>query len=139
MVFSVFCYVRFVMKKKVPVNVGFFTLLTIEYTAASIISILHRIVGVLLIIPLVWFLTCVCHNVTTPASFMWVLERFGQTDYKVFTQIFLAMFFFHSFAGIRHLLMDCGLFKDFYSARITTFVVFFMSIVYIGFGIFLCF
>lgn len=93
------------MHKQKPVNLN---LMTIKFPITAIVSILHRISGVVLFlfIPfLVWIL----------AGIMGTTEQFAQVQRclsgpvaTVFVWGLLAALLYHLVAGVRHLLMDMG-------------------------------
>ncbi len=95
------------MTPKRPINLN---LLTIAFPVPAIVSILHRISGVILFLMIPAFLAllaCSLHNVE---GFNKVLSFLVHPLIKFFMWGVLLALFYHLIAGIRHLLMDvhCG-------------------------------
>ncbi len=92
------------MTPKRPVNLNLFT---ISFPIPAIVSILHRISGVILflLIPiLLALLACSLHNLD---GFNQILSFLAHPLVKLFIFASLLALFYHLVAGIRHLLMDC--------------------------------
>lgn len=127
------------MYKKIT-NSSFSTLLTIKYTILSIISILHRISGLFLCFLLIFFLLSTFYIIfftnflfqsfCKAIYFFLVLSTVG----KIFFHLCIVILFFHLLAGIRHIIMDFGYFKDLKSASITAYIVLILSFLYLIFG-----
>lgn len=93
------------MNKKRPVNLD---LTTIKFPLPAIVSILHRISGVILflLIPLlIWILD---NSLFSENSFDTVQAYANTWIVKLLIWLSLSALIYHLFAGIRHLLMDTG-------------------------------
>ena len=81
-------------------------LLTIRFPLPAIISILHRISGVILFLSiplLLWALDC---SLASMESYDALHNALTTPFAKILIWLFLAPFLYHFAAGIRHLLMD---------------------------------
>lgn len=93
------------MNKKRPVNLD---LTTIKFPLPAIVSILHRISGVILflLIPLlIWILD---NSLFSENSFDTVQAYANMWSVKLLIWFSMSALIYHLFAGIRHLLMDTG-------------------------------
>jgi succinate dehydrogenase / fumarate reductase cytochrome b subunit len=96
-----------------------FNLLTIKYPFTALISILHRLSGVLvfLLIPLIlWFLQVALSN---EAAFHNMQATVAGPLCKMTLWLFLVALGFHLVAGIRHLVMDAGFGETLAEARLS--------------------
>lgn len=116
------------MNQKRPINLNLFT---ISFPIPAIISILHRITGVVLflIIPFVLWLW---EYSLSPEGFNHLKLYFSYPSVKLFTLLLMIPIFFHFVAGIRHLLMDIHIGETLeegrYSARWTFIFTIFLLI-----------
>jgi succinate dehydrogenase / fumarate reductase cytochrome b subunit len=121
--------------KQRPKNLN---LLTIQFPIPAIVSILHRISGVVLflMIPLIlWVLTV---SLNSPEDFQRIHDSLATPFAKIVVLVFLAPFLFHFVAGIRHLLMDMNIGSELKSGRlaaILTIVISFILVALAGFYI----
>lgn len=102
------------MNKQRPVNLDLFT---IKFPITAIISILHRISGVLLflLIPLVlWMLS---KSLGDPIKFTELQLWLGSPFVKLILWGLLAALLYHLIAGIRHIIMDMGWGEELTTAR----------------------
>ena len=112
------------MNKQRPVNLNLFT---IRFPIPAIVSILHRVSGVVLflLIPLaLWSLEL---SLSSPEGFQRLQDDFSQPFAKVLLWLFLAPFLFHFVAGIRHLLMDINIGIELKTGRLTAIVAIFAA------------
>lgn len=93
------------MSSRRPVNLD---LTTIKFPPAAIISILHRVSGVLvfLLIPLLLWLAA--KTLSSPEGFVVVQQILSGTTMKIILWITCSALLFHLVAGIRHIVMDLG-------------------------------
>lgn len=121
--------------KKRPVNLD---LMTLKFPIPAIISILHRISGVILflLIPgLLFLLSC---SLESNEQFDRVAHWLSSIPAKFIVLGFLAALIYHLFAGCRHLLMDFGMSETLKCSRLSSYVVLALTlIVTIGLGIWL--
>lgn len=102
------------MNKKRPVNLD---LGTLKFPVMAIASILHRISGLVLflLLPLMmWFLH---HSLESEASFAQLQPLLTHPFYKLLIWAFCAALTYHLLAGVRHVLMDCGIGESLCSGR----------------------
>lgn len=113
------------MIKKRPINLD---LTSFHYPPMAIVSILHRISGVLifLLLPFVFYFLSI--SLKSEASYL-----FLQTNpiIKIFWWVFLSSLSFHILAGTRHIFMDLGCGEELSSARKTSFTILFLSFIVI--------
>lgn len=95
----------FAVNKKRPVNLD---IGTIRLPITAYVSILHRISGVALFFATAVLLWALDTSLSSPEGFSAVQECFQSTVGKVVLLLILAGLVYHTIAGIRHLLMDCG-------------------------------
>lgn len=105
------------MIKKRPINLD---LTSLHYPPMAIVSILHRISGVVLFIlsPLLMFY--LYKSLNTEGAFD-ALKANLFTKFALFC--FLSALIFHLIAGIRHLIMDMGFGESLKSGRTTAWLV----------------
>jgi succinate dehydrogenase / fumarate reductase cytochrome b subunit len=107
-----------------------FNLLTIQYPFTAIISILHRLSGVLIfvLIPfLLWFLEVALSN---KSGFEYIQSTLANPIYKIGMWFFLTALGYHLVAGVRHLLMDIGFGESLYGARLSGVISLIISIIW---------
>lgn len=111
-----------------PKNLNLFT---IRFPIPAIISILHRISGVVLflLIPLaLWMLS---HSLSSPIDFQGLHQCLTSPVSKLIIWIFLMPFIYHFVAGIRHLLMDVNIGVELKGGRLSAIITLLTSIVLI--------
>lgn len=105
--------------KKMRKRPVFLNILQIRLPMTAVVSILHRISGLGLFI-LLPGLFCVWQNsLSSRESFLSVQTYLGQVWVKALVWLFLAGLFYHLFAGVRHLVMDCGVLESRKHSKIT--------------------
>lgn len=111
-----------------PVYINVFTY---AFPITAVISILHRISGVLTFLAIPIFLGMLQDGL----YFSWII---GTTN-KIVIWIILSALMYHLFAGIRHLCMDAGFGEDRIAATISSYIVLILSILFsLLIGIRLC-
>ena len=93
------------MNTKRPVNLD---LTTVKFPITAIVSILHRISGVVLlagVLILMWMLDL---SLSSEQGFAAVAETMQAPLAKLILWAVLAALAYHSVAGVRHLIMDLG-------------------------------
>lgn len=83
----------------------------------GIVSILHRISGILLVMALIWGLYLLDLSLASEAGFRHLSEYLGHPLAKLGALIMTWAFFHHFCAGIRYLLLDLQIGIDLGSAR----------------------
>lgn len=117
--------------KRRPTNRNFLTLTTIQYTPSSVVSVLHRVTGLLLLFVVIWLLYNFVGFLATPEKFDYVINRFTCLDYKICFITSLYIFVFHIIAGFRHIFMDFGFFENMKTSNLTAILVVLFSLVYL--------
>lgn len=124
------------MKKKRPM---FLNLTQIHFPIMAIVSILHRISGVILFLSLPILLIIWQHSLLSEQSFadlqLWLHSFWA----KCLVGSIIAALGYHTFAGIRHLIMDMGFFESVKRGRRTAVAVFVAEALFVlSVGIWLC-
>ncbi len=114
------------LKSQRPVNLD---LLTIKQPITAIVSILHRISGILIFLLMPLMLYGLQHSLASPENFACAHHCFGQSTMKFFTWIFFSALIYHVFAGIRHLLMDIGFGEHVAASRKSAWIVLILSLI----------
>lgn len=100
----------------------FFNLALIRHPANAVVSILHRISGVILSLLTPAFVYLLDLSLRDPAGFAWVTGFFGSLGVKLVGIVVLWALLQHIFAGIRFLLFDIHIgvrdYRPSWSARI---------------------
>lgn len=116
------------MRDKRPINLNLFT---IHFPVPAIVSILHRISGVILFLFIPFILWGLHFSLESEQNF----ETFHQFFLNPFIRFilwgFLSAFIYHFIAGIRHIFMDMGVGEELRSGRFTAHLTNLMSIVLI--------
>lgn len=116
------------VKNQRPKNLNLFT---IRLPLPAIVSILHRISGIILflLVPLaLWGLE---NSLASQQQFL-ALQHYLSTPFmKFFIWCFLAAFIYHFVAGIRHLLMDVHIGEALQSGRWTAILTMIISAILI--------
>ncbi len=116
------------MVDKRPVYINVFTF---AFPITAIVSILHRISGVVVFLSIPLFLSMLQDGLYYP----WTTSSIP----KVLVWLVLTVFMYHLIAGIRHLCMDAGYAESKRAATISSYAVFIMTILFsILIGLRLC-
>ncbi|WP_308366603.1 MULTISPECIES: succinate dehydrogenase, cytochrome b556 subunit [unclassified Microbulbifer] len=94
------------MNKNRPVNLD---ISTINLPAAALVSILHRVSGIVLFAVVALLLYMLDVSLKSEQGFATVAAVFDSTPAKLVLWAGLAALIYHLVAGIRHLLMDMGI------------------------------
>ncbi|WP_323845021.1 succinate dehydrogenase, cytochrome b556 subunit [Microbulbifer magnicolonia] len=94
------------MNKNRPVNLD---ISTISLPAAALVSILHRISGVVLFAVVALLLCMLDASLESEQGFADVAAAFNSIPAKLVLWASLAALIYHLIAGVRHLLMDLGI------------------------------
>lgn len=114
------------MNKKRPVNLD---LTTIKFPLPAIVSILHRISGVILFLLIPLLLWVLDASLFSENSFDAVQSVVMMGIVKLIIWLCMAALIYHLFAGIRHLFMDTGCGETLPSARRSGKIVFAATII----------
>lgn len=111
---------------KRPVNLN---LLTVKFPITSLVSITHRVTGVVLlggILILLWMLDT---SLDSEKGFLFVKELLDMIWVKLIVWAILAALAYHFVAGTRHLIMDLGFWETLGGGKASAHVSVFLSIV----------
>ena len=108
------------MIKKRPVNLS---LPSISFPVTAIISILHRLSGILLFISLPFLLWGLNVSLTSPEGFDQMAHLLSGVWARLAGWIVMVGLFGHTIAGIRHLLMDIGIGETRAGGRLAAWIV----------------
>jgi succinate dehydrogenase / fumarate reductase cytochrome b subunit len=114
------------VNKNRPVNLE---LSTIKFPITAIVSILHRISGVILlggILVLMWMLDA---SLSSEESFQSMADTLGHPVVQIIVWLVLAALAYHLLAGVRHLVMDMNIGEGLQAGRMTAGVVLGLSVV----------
>ena len=92
------------MNNNRPINLN---LLTIRFPLSAIISILHRISGIVLFLGIPAFLCALQTALASPASFRQLKACLAFATVKFGVWILISTLLYHMLSGIRHMAMDC--------------------------------
>ena len=115
-----------------PRNIGILSLINYKFPVQAIVSILHRISGVILFIfipIIIWAFDC---SLKSEESFSKVLSAFGNGGVEFVIWFFTSMLIYHLCAGIKHLIMDMGFCDSKISSRIASYLMLVISIALIA-------
>jgi succinate dehydrogenase / fumarate reductase, cytochrome b subunit len=114
------------MNKNRPVNLD---LAHFHFPPMAILSICHRIAGVLLFLFLPLMIYLLHESLASPSGFVKVFTLLHNFWMELFVWIMLCAILFHLVAGIRHLAMDLGFGESLNGGRISAYVVFVFAII----------
>jgi succinate dehydrogenase / fumarate reductase cytochrome b subunit len=120
------------VKTQRPVNLNLFT---IKFPLAAIVSILHRISGILLFLLIPVLLWALHASLLSADSFQALRDDMTSPTGKIVLLMLLSPFYWHFVAGIRHLLMDMEIGVELRGGFITsvlTFVFTFLLLILTG-------
>jgi len=113
------------LKKKRPV---FLNLLQIRLPITAIMSIVHRVTGVLLFLVLPYLIYILERSLQSKADFALIQECFESTSIKIILIFILWSLFHHLLAGIRYLLLDIDVGIERQQARSTAWLVILLAL-----------
>jgi succinate dehydrogenase / fumarate reductase cytochrome b subunit len=120
------------VKKQRPKNLN---LMSIRFPMPAIVSILHRMSGVVLFLLIPFVLWLLDNSLSSQSSFQTLRDNLSTPLAKCIVWLFLAPFLYHFVAGMRHLLMDLNMGIELKSGRlaaILTIIIAFLLIVLAG-------
>ncbi len=113
-------------KKQRPV---WFNISPTNLPVPGLVSIFHRISGILLFVGIIWFLFLLDMSLTSPLGFAHFTSYMAHPLVKLVMLVLLWAFLHHFCAGIRYLLMDVHVGVKFPTARTSSFAVFAVSLI----------
>lgn len=124
-----------VVQRPRPVNLNLFT---IKFPIPAIISILHRISGLLLFLFIPALLWALQNSLGSAGDFQALSDTLSSPFAKLLIWILLSSLIYHLTAGIRHLIQDLGYGESLAVGRLSAKIVLVFSILMaIGIGIWL--
>lgn len=124
------------MKDQRPVNLN---LLTIRQPITAVVSILHRISGILLFLSLPVLLYALALALSSAESYESVANYLYTPTGQILFLLIWSATAFHLCAGFRHILMDFGWAETLSQARFSAYLVVILSLILIVCGgIWLC-
>ena len=117
------------MQESRPVNLN---PLTLRFPVTAIVSILHRISGVLIFLFLPIVLYALDTGLLSKGNFQDLLFKLQNTfSMTALLWFMLSTVGFHVLAGVRHLIMDAGFLEEWRVARFTAYLVFVLAAVWV--------
>lgn len=124
------------MNRQRPVHLNLFT---IKFPIPAIVSILHRLSGLLLFFLIPFLLWMLQQSLASHDTFLALKNSFSYLLVKGVIGLLLMGLIYHFFAGIRHLLMDMGIGESLKAGRLSAKLVFVVSgLVMVLVGFWLC-
>ncbi len=116
------------MNKNRPVNLD---LATIKLPITAYVSILHRVSGVILFAGVAILLSMLDCSLDSPESFASLQNSLQQPLIQLLIWGTLAALAYHMVAGVRHLIMDCGIGETLEGGRLGAKILLVVAIVLI--------
>jgi len=113
------------VKSNRPVNLQ---LTTLKFSPMAIVSILHRLSGVLLFVAIPFLLYMLDYSLRSEKSFLQLKHSLSAWPVKLLLWLLLSALFYHLIAGIRHLIMDMGWGESLSAGRCSALSVFFLAV-----------
>lgn len=117
------------MKKERPV---FLNLTQYRFPRMAIVSILHRISGVVLFLAIPYLLYVLQTTLASQESFDAITQTLSEPLSKLILSAILAAVLFHWVAGVRHLMMDLGYAESLRAGKVTATLVFVVVAILVG-------
>jgi succinate dehydrogenase / fumarate reductase cytochrome b subunit len=111
--------------RKSPV---YLNLLQIRLPVGGVLSILHRVSGVLLTLSIPFMIWLMQHMNSGPDGYAYVIGLMNHGAFKLLVFLLAWLMIQHSLSGIRHLLLDMGVGYELARARSSAWLAFALSI-----------
>ena len=122
-------------QKSRPVNLNLFAF---RFPVTAIVSILHRLSGVLLFLFVPFLVWVFSLTLSSPDDFVTVQTVLAKPFSRFLVWLFFAGLIYHLFAGIRHLIMDCGIGESWTAGRASAWFVLVLTLLLtMGVGVWL--
>jgi succinate dehydrogenase / fumarate reductase cytochrome b subunit len=112
-----------------PKNIGITDLMQYRFPVTAISSILHRITGVILFIYIPVVLYFLNMSLKSESGFHHVQSCVHQPFGQFFLWLFCASGVYHFFAGVKHLIMDLGMWEHLGTAKFVSWIVILLGVV----------
>lgn len=99
-----------------------------RFPITAMVSIAHRISGVLLFLLLPFCLYLLDRSLASAPAFAALKQALLRPGMAFLLWVLLSSVTFHLFAGLRHLLMDCGIGEHLKTAKLTAWTVILVSL-----------
>jgi succinate dehydrogenase / fumarate reductase cytochrome b subunit len=116
------------VKKQRPKNLN---LLTIRFPIPALVSILHRMSGVVLFLLIPMILWVLEYSLSSQDNFQSLQDALLTPWAKCIVWLFLVPFLYHFVAGIKHLLMDMNIGIELKTGRLGAFIALIVAFVFI--------
>lgn len=101
-----------------------------KFPPMAIVSIMHRISGVILFLLLPFVLYFLEYSLSSKTDFTALQQSLLLSfPMKILLWSFIAALCFHFLAGIRHMLMDCGLAESLIAAKRSAYLILLLEII----------
>ncbi len=97
--------------------------LQIRLPVNALVSILHRISGMVMFISLPWILFLLSQSLASASSYQSLQQWLFTTNYRCLFYLILLAWVYHALAGFRHLCMDMGWGESLCASRFTAMLV----------------
>lgn len=115
-----------------------FNLWTITYPFTAIISLLHRLSGLVIFFFIPFLLWALKISLQSEAGFEQLQHLLNLPFLKCISWLFLVSLFYHLAAGVRHMLMDIGIGEELARGRYSAILVVIFTVAFaVGLGIWL--
>ncbi len=117
----------------------FLNLFQIKFPMTAWVSIAHRVSGILIFLLIGLMIFTLQQSLKSEMHFLKVYSFFKSSWFNLMWFVLLASLIYHSFAGIRHMIMDFGYGESYKAGRLSALIVILSSIIAIGIvGVCLC-
>jgi succinate dehydrogenase / fumarate reductase cytochrome b subunit len=113
------------MQDKRPINLD---LSSLKYPPMAIVSILHRLSGLLMFILLPVMLCCLGCSLNSSESFETLTHYLANPWATLLVWAFISSWAYHVIAGIRHMLMDVGIGEGLEAGRRSAMLVILLAV-----------
>ena len=117
-------------KNQGPRNVGILNLVRYHFPLTAIASILHRVSGILLFMFIPFLLCLFEQSLTSEAAYHKVSSVFNEPLARFLLWLGMNALVYHVLAGLKHLLMDFGLFETLRAGKYASMFVVVLSALY---------
>lgn len=98
----------------------FLNLFKIRLPLNGLVSILHRVSGVVMLFSLPWVLSVWSHSLASPKSFRALQNYFYDPYARLLAFVVMMSWVYHALAGARHLIMDFGVGESLCASRFSS-------------------
>jgi succinate dehydrogenase / fumarate reductase, cytochrome b subunit len=117
-------------KKKGPRNIGVFDLIRYRFPLSAIASILHRVSGVILFLMIPGLLYLLDFSLVSENNYRNMIDLFHSPGARLLLWLGMSSLIYHVLAGLKHLLMDFGLFEGLKTSKYSSMVVMLLGALY---------